>query len=99
MNFCNFRETHKKIFHETVTSEVLIPCKHGLKNPKFSNLYFMEYTTIKWKLCPACTGEESRVEDIQYGTSLRIAPETMFFHKTVFALHQNILKVNLKTQR
>lgn len=31
MSFCNFRETCKNIFHETVTSEVLISCKHGLK--------------------------------------------------------------------
>lgn len=34
MNFCNFRETSKMIFHETVISKVLISCKHGLKKSK-----------------------------------------------------------------
>lgn len=58
----------------------------------------MEYTATKWKLWPACIGDESRVEDIQYGTSLRMAHETMFFHKTVFALHQNIFKSEFKNQ-
>ena len=58
----------------------------------------MEYPATKWKLWPACIGEESSLKDIKYGTSLRIAQETLFFHKTVFALHQNIFESEFKNQ-